>query len=99
MQLRDISEPIGDDADVASKVSIAEVEHGISLNRLRLSAVNAWRAKDGSFLCKDCLLSIPISRMQAIPSAIRCLDCQQESDFVNWRSNKCGDKKRTRPWM
>lgn len=71
-------------ADVASDLS----EHQNLLatdRRLRadLTAVEhaLRRVRDGSYgVCADCGRSIPAERLEALPQAVRCVDCQRREE-------------------
>ncbi len=44
--------------------------------RLRAQADSAALGRAGSGICADCGEAIPAARRRALPSAIRCVDCQ-----------------------
>ena len=51
----------------------AQRDDGVLNARIALSGV-------GCDECEDCDCPIPIARKQAIPSATRCIDCQEQHE-------------------
>lgn len=60
-----------DAADVA-----AEKEADFIEARLRAQAEAAALGRPGCGICADCDEEIPAARRRALPSAIRCVECQ-----------------------
>lgn len=86
-ELRDVlerptpaSEPLGDDADLAFARTCAGIDRDlIDRYLIEIGEIEHARARiaDGSFgICPDCGNDIAWKRLQAIPVARRCTDCQ-----------------------
>lgn len=71
-------------ADVASDLYAREelVVEGLSLRRqLTLVEDALARMREGTYgTCVDCHGPIPAERLEAIPEAARCIDCQRVAD-------------------
>ena len=66
-------------ADLELALDIASVERDIAELR-RVIAAQARIHTPEYGVCADCSEEIPYSRLQAEPSAIRCISCQQTSE-------------------
>ena len=45
--------------------------------RIRLANIATGLRDSGITECRDCLIDIPPARRETLPSAVRCLDCQE----------------------
>ena len=77
----------GDDLGESEASTLAEQQAEAALARLRhrrtLSQIDAAleRFDDGSYgTCTGCSNPIPVERLEAMPAASRCLDCQYEAE-------------------
>jgi DnaK suppressor protein len=76
-----ISEPARDPEDdsfsnLIVDVNLSEVDR--DADELRRIDSALMRLNDGSFgLCADCDRAIPIARLEAEPTAVRCVQCQE----------------------
>ncbi|OWW21979.1 TraR/DksA family transcriptional regulator [Noviherbaspirillum denitrificans] len=71
-------EAVGDwvEADLLNDTDIALLSH--ELVRLRDIDAALKRVKDGSYgICIDCGAAIPQARLEALPTAMSCVKCQQ----------------------
>lgn len=68
-----------DAADVAQGEQDAELEGKLSA---AVSAARAALAAPGDEICADCGGEIPPRRRAAMPSAIRCIECQAFAERV-----------------
>jgi DnaK suppressor protein len=95
-QARNGGQPPADEMDVAR--SLSEVEtHAALFDRAqeRLSAIDAAIARLGAGVygtCARCGDEIPLARLQVIPFAQYCVDCQNEAN-VEARSGQSGAAK------
>lgn len=55
--------------DAASELEMAERETAIEKARMRMAGA-------GAAICRDCSEPIPRERRLAVPSAVRCIDCE-----------------------
>ncbi len=60
-----------DAADVAQENEAVQLEA-----QLRAQAEAAGLGRRGSGICADCNEEIPAARRRALPSAVRCVECQ-----------------------
>lgn len=67
-----------DAADVAT-----ENEAAFLAERLRAQAAAAALGRAGSRICADCDQEIPPARRRALPSAVRCVECQAWAERVS----------------
>ncbi|CAK0765986.1 DnaK suppressor protein [Gammaproteobacteria bacterium] len=81
IRIREASDLRGDEADFASE---REQEFlGAALRAaLARSDEPVWTSADGTRICRRCYEPIPKERLTAIPSAVRCFDCQQEMELI-----------------
>jgi len=74
-------------ADVASELYEEELEETerIFLEEEERRIAEARHAlADGSYgICRDCGQPIPAGRLEAVPEAVRCLDCQRHFEAHN----------------
>ena len=57
-------------------LNLAEIDRDV--DELRRISTALRRAADGSYgLCEDCDTAIPLQRLEAEPTAMRCVRCQQ----------------------
>jgi DnaK suppressor protein len=91
-EIRDFSAPVPlDPIDlsgfIASKESLfvrASQDHG----RLRLIQQALERINDGSFgICADCEGPIGLKRLQALPWASHCIQCQEQAEVARLAGN------------
>jgi len=66
-----------DAADHAQEREAAFLE-----DRLRAQAAAAALGRAGSGVCVDCASDIPVARRRALPSAIRCIECETWAERV-----------------
>ena len=71
---------VGDEGDLTQAVSNSEIDLSEAMRD-----IDEWRrlrgalrrADEGTYgVCTDCGKDIPFARLQAQPSALRCVDCQ-----------------------
>lgn len=70
---------MADDADRAQELELAERQSALQRHRLRLVDVPRPDAQ-GRRLCVDCGNPIPKARLDAMPAATRCIECQVRHD-------------------
>lgn len=82
------TEVVGDLADMAAGVHDRDVDLGVAIIRRNLEQgrVLARQRGDGPVLCKGCDKSIPQARLDAVPWADRCRDCQEKVENKSRRS-------------
>lgn len=78
---------ISDDADLAN-MAFREGMDAANLNRdrSRLKAIEDALAKidEGTYgICEDCEEQIPIARLNAMPFALRCIECQERHELLH----------------
>lgn len=77
----------GDDADIASDTIDKSLLTSLNeANRRRLSLIDRalTRIKDGTYgLCMICKKPIPEARLEALPSALLCVSCQEKEEKRN----------------
>jgi RNA polymerase-binding protein DksA len=69
----------GDEAvvDLLADLEYADIDRHIGALRATEAALRAWH--DGRYgVCADCGGPIPYARLEAYPTASRCIDCQAE---------------------
>lgn len=76
----------GDEAvvDLLADLEYAEIDRHVHSLREVETAIRAWH-EGGYGLCRDCDQAIPFARLEANPSAIRCIDCQAVSEQAGGR--------------
>jgi DnaK suppressor protein len=79
---RDLTGEVGDAADEASSAELVAVENdqiGRLVTDIREIEAAIQRTGNGSFgVCSDCGSDIDEARLEAYPSARRCLHCQEQ---------------------
>lgn len=78
-------------ADVASDLSAREqlitVERHLSADLIVLDEA-LRRARDGTYgICADCAKPIAAERLEVLPQAIRCIDCQRREERTHTRNS------------
>ena len=66
-------------ADLESSIEIAEIERDLSELRRTQGALQRLHTPDYG-ICADCGADIPYSRLNAEPSATRCVACQTKAE-------------------
>lgn len=61
--------------DLLADIEYADIDRHIEALRTNEAALQAWH-QGGYGLCADCGDPIPFARLQALPSASRCVDCE-----------------------
>jgi DnaK suppressor protein len=79
-EMRELSEPAADNIDVsccnATKETMA-ARNTQNRRKLKLVELAIERIQDGSFgVCTACGCAIGLKRLQAVPSASHCIECQ-----------------------
>lgn len=78
---------VGDSADFAwvqseSGLDLAEAQRDIEEWRSLREAVK--RVDGGTYgVCADCGADIPVERLRSQPLALRCIDCQTDSEYLS----------------
>lgn len=78
---------VGDSADFAwveseSGLDLAEAQRDIEEWRSLRDAVK--RLDCGAYgVCADCGADIPVERLRSQPLALRCIDCQSDSEYLS----------------
>jgi len=65
-----------------------DFEEEFRADRLRMLQRAAALDAPGNVLCADCGEEIPESRRRALPSAIRCIECQAWAESLGKASNQ-----------
>jgi DnaK suppressor protein len=74
----------GDIADVACRDSVQAAQFTRHLARLRAIEEALLKIEAGTFgICEDCEEEISPGRMNAIPFAVRCVECQEKHEFTS----------------
>lgn len=61
--------------DLLADIEYADIDRHIAALRANEAALRAWH-EGGYGRCVDCGEPIPFERLQALPSAARCIDCE-----------------------
>lgn len=61
--------------DLLADIEYAAIDRHIETLRANEAALRAWH-QGGYGLCADCGEPIPFERLRALPSALRCVDCE-----------------------
>lgn len=94
----------GDELDFAQDLGDAELRANLQERHFeRAAAIDAalTRLRNGDYgICQECGDQIPAERLKAMPSAIRCRDCQQEREAKEAQS-KLIESRMSRPelWL
>jgi DnaK suppressor protein len=68
-------------------LNLSEIERDVE--ELRRISTALRRASDGSYgLCEDCDAAIPLPRLEAEPTALRCIRCQELFEKTHATGNK-----------
>ncbi|MCH5294341.1 MAG: TraR/DksA family transcriptional regulator [Treponema sp.] len=74
----------GDDVDIASDTIDRQLLNSLGMaDQNRLTAINNAldRIERGTFgVCPSCGKNIPEARLEAIPYAVMCIDCQEKAE-------------------
>jgi DnaK suppressor protein len=85
----------GDVADVASDCTKGEISSQlIEVSHRELESIDMalQKMKDGKYgLCAACNCSIPEARLEALPFAIYCVNCQRAAESAGYEANKVVD--------
>lgn len=74
----------GDIADVACRDSMQAAKFSRHLTQLRSIEEALLRIDEGTFgICEDCEDKISPGRLNAIPFALRCVECQERREFIS----------------
>lgn len=71
-------------ADLISDLNIRQIDH--LAQELYATETSFARMRNGTYgICIDCGTQINIDRLRAVPTALRCIDCQsrQEKDYAS----------------
>ena len=79
----------GDIADVACRDSIQAAKFARHLARLRAIEEALLRIDEGTFgICEDCEEEISPGRLNAMPFAVRCVECQESLELISSETEK-----------
>lgn len=71
----------GDIADIACRDSMQAAQYSRHLAQLRAIDEALLRIDEGRYgTCKDCEEEIFVGRLNALPFALRCVDCQEQHE-------------------
>ena len=70
--------------DLLADIEYADIDRHIQELRANEAALRAWH-EGGYGICVDCGEPIPFARLQASPSASRCIDCQEAHERAGGR--------------
>jgi len=71
----------GDIADIACRDSVQAAQYSRHLARLRAIDEALLRIDEGRYgTCEDCEEKISLGRLNAVPFALRCVDCQEQHE-------------------
>ena len=79
----------GDLADVATRDALQAAN--LTRHRSTLKAIEEALRKidEGDYgICEDCDEDIPIGRLNAMPFAVRCIDCQEKHEMTGSRQKE-----------
>ena len=76
-------------ADLESSIEVAEIERDLGELRRTQSALQRLHTPDYG-ICADCGADIPYSRLNAEPSATRCVACQTRAERSHAKSTGSG---------
>ena len=66
----------------AAQTAEANFLQGALAARAELDSGNGPEMIDGIACCVDCERPIPLSRLEAVPNASRCVKCQEEAELA-----------------
>ena len=79
----------GDIADVACRDSMQAAKYSRHLNQLRAIEEALLRIEEGTFgICEDCEEKISPGRLNAMPFALRCVECQERYELISSESGE-----------
>jgi DnaK suppressor protein len=79
----------GDIADVACRDSMQAAKFNRHLTRLRVIEEALLKIDEGTFgTCQDCEDEISPGRLNAIPFALRCVECQERYELISSESEE-----------
>jgi len=77
----------GDIADVACRDSMQAAKFSRHLSQLRAIEEALLRIDEGTFgICEDCEERISPGRLNAMPFALRCVECQERHELISSES-------------
>jgi len=90
---------VSDDGDLAD-ISFRDLMQAAELTRHKAKLVAVEEAlariEDGNYgICEDCGEEIPIGRLNALPFALRCVDCQERHETIGLTESSGGSAE---PW-
>ena len=96
-QLQEL-QPNSDLVDAASDAAQDEISSQLAeveSRELTHITIAIKRMDDGSYgLCEGCESKIPLARLQALPYALTCIDCQREAEKAGYKSGNTIDWSR-----
>lgn len=76
----EVADP-GDEAEARREEEVRSGEEARDEAEVREVEAALQRLDDGSFgECVECGVDIPVARLSAVPSAARCIDCQERRE-------------------
>jgi DnaK suppressor protein len=77
----------GDIADIAARDSLQAAKYSRHLQQLRTIEEALLRIEEGTYgKCEDCEEEISPGRLNAIPFALRCVECQEKHEIMSAES-------------
>jgi DnaK suppressor protein len=79
----------GDIADIASRDALQAAKYSRHLQQLRSVEEALLKIEEGSFgRCDDCDEEISPGRLNAVPFALRCVECQEQHELMSAESEE-----------
>lgn len=79
----------GDFADVASRDAMQASKIARHRSRLRVIEEALLKIDEGTYgICDDCEMEIPVGRLNVMPFAVRCVDCQEKHEITSSESEE-----------
>jgi DnaK suppressor protein len=79
----------GDIADIACRDSLQAATFARHLAQLRAVEEALLRIAEGTYgICEDCEEEISVGRLQVIPFALRCVECQERHEIASAESEE-----------
>jgi len=76
----------GDLADIAARDSMKAANLTRQQSRLRAIEEALQKIDNGGYgICEDCDEDIPVGRLNVMPFALRCIECQEKYEMVSSR--------------
>ncbi len=73
----------GDFADVASRDAMQASKFARYRSQLRVIEEALQKIDEGTYgICDDCGMEIPVGRLNVMPFAVRCVDCQEKREIM-----------------